>query len=130
MKSGDDPLKTTVIVLLTVAFVTLYVLAIVGRYRWDSDKDAIGLLQPIVYVIIGFYFGRVPSEASEKAAREDAASKAREARQASEKLDDVRRTLARAAMTVDAAALAAAPPPVWANDLRAAVDDSLKIIAR
>ncbi len=67
-KPGEDQMKKIVVVALTALFVVLYVLAIVGN-RWSPNDSAVRLLQPIVYVIIGYFFGRMPSEANEKAQR-------------------------------------------------------------
>lgn len=102
--NGEDPVKKTIIVVLTVVFVALYVTAIVGTSKWDSDTMAIQLLQPIVYVIIGYFFGRMPSEPTEKALRKDAQEKGKqaddakaEASQVSTKLKSVRAILSGAA---------------------------------
>jgi hypothetical protein len=92
-QTSEDPVKKTIIVVLTLVFVALYVIAIVGKTKWNSDKDAIQLLQPIVYVIIGYFFGRLPSEATEKSLRKEAQEKAQQANQADAKLKGVRAVL-------------------------------------
>lgn len=93
---GEDPMKKTIIVALTIVFTGLYVIAILGRWKWNSDKEAIQLLQPIVYVIIGYFFGRMPSEATERSLRSAAEEKAQQASDAHAKLRSVRAVLAQA----------------------------------
>lgn len=98
--SGEDPIKKTMIVGLTVVFVALYVGAILG---WGGLGAQVNVIQPIVYVIIGYFFGRMPSEKNEKALREDAKDKEQKAEvartdadQAKSKLGAVRRILSAA----------------------------------
>jgi drug/metabolite transporter (DMT)-like permease len=55
---GEDPAKRLVTGVLTAVFIVLYVMAIVG-YPWVPNTAAVNLLQPIVYVIIGYFFGRM-----------------------------------------------------------------------
>jgi hypothetical protein len=80
-KDGEDPLKKGTIAVLTLIFVALYVAGIIGVWRGDSavNSKAITLLQPIVYVIIGYYFGRMPAEKTENALKEQADKKDKEA---------------------------------------------------
>ncbi len=82
-KPGEDEMKKIVIVVLTAVFVVLYVLAIVGN-GWNPNDSAVRLLQPIVYVIIGYFFGRMPSEANEKAQRAETDRQAGNAKAARE----------------------------------------------
>lgn len=62
-----DSLKTWTMAIITLVFVTLYALSIAGR---GVPSDAIGQLQPIVFVIIGYYFGRLPSRQVEGTLKE------------------------------------------------------------
>ncbi len=110
---GEDPIKKMIVVALTVVFTALYVIAIIGRWRWDSDREAIQLLQPIVYVIIGYFFGRMPSEATERSLRSVAADKTQQASEAQARLKSVRAVLSQ----TSAAPTAASPAPGRAAEM-------------
>lgn len=60
-----DSLKSWTMVIITLVFVVLYALSLakVGGLVEGAIKE----LQPIVFVIIGYYFGRLPSEQVEGA---------------------------------------------------------------
>jgi hypothetical protein len=62
-----DSLKTWTMAVITLVFVTLYALSIAGR---GVPSDAVNQLQPIVFVIIGYYFGRLPSQQVEGTLKE------------------------------------------------------------
>jgi uncharacterized protein YdbL (DUF1318 family) len=64
--------KTVTMILLTIVFVVLYVLGFVGWPKFAIDKDVVGQVGPIVAVIIGYYFGRLPAEANEQALQNQA----------------------------------------------------------
>src|ERR1043165_7771413 len=91
-------LKEWEMVLLTMAFVALYGLALVGKLKPLADLTMVSRLEPIIFVIIGYYFGRVPAQQTEQtlkeeigrqAKRADAAQQAREtALQSREALDE------------------------------------------
>jgi len=91
-------LKEWVMVLLTMAFVALYGLALVGKLKPLADLTMVSRLEPIIFVIIGYYFGRLPAQQNEQILKEeigrqtkraDAAQQAREtALQSREALDE------------------------------------------
>lgn len=56
---------------LTVLFVSLYAAALLGWLRPLSDVSVIARLEPILFVILGYYFGRVPAEQNERALKEE-----------------------------------------------------------
>ena len=62
--------RTWVMVALTAVFVGLYVLALVGWISASPDAGLLGRLEPIVFAIVGYYFGRLPSEQNEKNLRD------------------------------------------------------------
>jgi len=55
-----------VIVALTAIFVVLYALALFGLIKPLADDKVVLQLAPIIAVIIGYYFGRVPGQQNEK----------------------------------------------------------------
>jgi len=105
---NSDALKSWIMVLLTLLFVVLYGAALIGWLRPLSDERMAIRLEPIILVIIGYYFGRLPSQQNEQnlkneierhAQRADGAQHAKEQAQKSgevleEKLKNVRTTLA------------------------------------
>jgi hypothetical protein len=60
-------------IVLTVVFVALYVAAIFGVGGTPNDA-IVKLLQPIVYVIMGYFFGRLPADATEKSLQANTAT--------------------------------------------------------
>jgi len=93
-----EALREWVMVLLTLAFVVLYGLALVGKLKPLTDLSMVSRLEPIIFVLIGYYFGRVPGQQNEQSLkkeigrqtqRADAAQQAREtALQSREALDE------------------------------------------
>ena len=62
-----DALKSWIMLFLTVAFVILYALALTGKLRPLPDVSLVSRLEPIIFVIIGYYFGRIPGQQNENA---------------------------------------------------------------
>jgi|SRR5215213_3370740 len=60
-----DALKSWIMLFLTLAFVTLYALALIGKLQPLSDASLVARLEPIIFVIIGYYFGRIPGQQNE-----------------------------------------------------------------
>jgi len=103
-----DVLKGWTMVVLTFVFVLLYATALFGWLKPQSDVTMITRLEPIIFVIIGYYFGRLPAQQNEKTLKDeigrqtqkaDAAQYAKEQAQQSrevleEKIKNVRATLA------------------------------------
>ena len=58
-------LKGWVMIVLTLIFVTLYALALTGWLKPLADEKMIVRLEPIIFVIIGYYFGRLPAQQNE-----------------------------------------------------------------
>lgn len=71
--SRIDSLKSWTMVIITLVFVTLYVLSLTGVGKLP---EAIKELQPIIFVIIGYYFGRLPSQSVENSLKEQVRSQA------------------------------------------------------
>lgn len=60
-----DTLKEWVMIVVTFTFVILYGLALVGKLRPLADLAIVSRLEPIIFVIIGYYFGRLPGQQNE-----------------------------------------------------------------
>jgi len=67
----DDALKNWVMVALTLIFVVLYGAALIGWLKPLADEKMISRLEPIIFVIIGYYFGRLPAQQNEKTLKDE-----------------------------------------------------------
>jgi len=93
-----------ILVALTAVFVGLYAAALLGWIHSDAaDSPAVLRLEPIIAVIIGYYFGRVPGEKNEKTLKQQVDREAQKAGEAEEKKEEAQR--GEAAAHVDKAAL-------------------------
>jgi hypothetical protein len=134
-----DALKGWVMVALTFVFILLYGAALVGWLRPLTDDKMVLRLEPIIFVIIGYYFGRLPGLQNEHTLKEeigrqtqkaDAAQHAREqALQKRESLEEKLKNVA-AVLGLSASTIATADrndnhdPLVGRN-----IDVALKIIS-
>lgn len=95
-QSMTDTLKGWVMVALTLIFVLLYVAALFGRINPLKDVSIIARLEPIIFVIIGYYFGRLPAQANENTLKNEInrqSQKASAAQQIKEKAEQEREVL-------------------------------------
>ena len=69
--SLTEAIKNWVMVLLTLGFVVLYGLALIGKLRPLADASMVTRLEPIIFVIIGYYFGRLPGQQNEQTLKEE-----------------------------------------------------------
>ena len=93
-----ETLKTWGMVFMTLIFIVLYGLALIGRLKPMLDISVVSRLEPIIFVLLGYYFGRLPchqnegvlkNEIDRQTKRADAAHQAREtALQSREALDE------------------------------------------
>ena|SRR5215213_7652987 len=66
-----NALKSWVMVALTLLFVILYGAALIGWLKPLADEKMITRLEPIIFVIIGYYFGRLPAQQNEKTLKDE-----------------------------------------------------------
>jgi hypothetical protein len=66
-----DALKGWVMIGLTLLFVALYGAALSGWLRPLADERMVMRLEPIIFVIIGYYFGRMPAQQNEQSLKEE-----------------------------------------------------------
>lgn len=95
-QSMTDLLKGWVMVALTLIFVLLYVGALFGLIAPLKDISIITRLEPIIFVIIGYYFGRLPAQANENTLKSEISRqshKADAAQQIKEKAQQEREVL-------------------------------------
>lgn len=70
-QSMTDILKSWMMVALTFIFVVLYTAALLGWLKPLTDVTIISRLEPIIFVIIGYYFGRLPAQQNEKTLKDE-----------------------------------------------------------
>jgi hypothetical protein len=127
-RKHDDPIEGTLsatiknwlMVFLTFIFVVLYGLALLGKLKPLADASMVTRLEPLIFIIIGYYFGRLPGEENEKSLkveigrhiqRADAAQCAKETAMLSRDVLDEKIKNARTALdntTTDRGSIAAA----------------------
>ena len=64
-------LKSWMMVILTLIFVVLYTGALLGWLKPLSDVTMVLRLEPIIFVIIGYYFGRMPAQQNEQTLKDE-----------------------------------------------------------
>lgn len=98
---------------ITLAFVLIYGAALVGWLQPLPNEQAVMRLEPIIFVVIGYYFGRLPARQHETTLKEEIARLAQKAdatQHAKEQLQQEREALeekvkgVRAALSAGAAA--------------------------
>jgi hypothetical protein len=138
--STTDVIKGWLMILLTVAFVVLYGLALMGRIRPLEDISIVSRIEPIIFVIIGYYFGRSPATQNERTLKDeitrqtqkaDAAQYAKEQALQSrevfeEKLKNVNIALSRTASNLSSTRNAAANGQQ--EELKQSIDTALVIL--
>jgi uncharacterized membrane protein YccC len=89
-------LKSWMMVTLTLVFVILYGAALIGWLKPLADEKMVMRLEPIIFVIIGYYFGRLPAQQNEKTLKDEITrqtQKADAAQHAKEQSQQVREAL-------------------------------------
>src|SRR6267143_75713 len=66
-----DALRNWIMVVLTLLFVSLYGAALTGWLKPLADEKMVLRLEPIIFVIIGYYFGRLPAQQNEKTLKDE-----------------------------------------------------------
>src|ERR1051325_11372166 len=66
-----DSAKSWIMVVLTLVFVALYGAALFGWLKPLTDDKIVMRLEPIIFAIIGYYFGRLPSQQNERTLKQE-----------------------------------------------------------
>ena len=74
-----EALKSWGMLLLTFVFVALYGLALIGKLKPLADVSMVSRIEPIIFVIIGYYFGRLPAQQNEKTLKDEIARQTQKA---------------------------------------------------
>jgi hypothetical protein len=95
-KNITEILKDSIMVILTFIFVLLYAAAFTGKLDPLKDNTMLLKFEPIIFILIGYYFGRLPSQQNEQSLQDEIArqtQKADAAQHAKEKAQMERKTL-------------------------------------
>jgi hypothetical protein len=65
-KSITAILKDSVMVILTLIFVLLYAAAFTGKFDPLKDNATLLCLEPVIFILTGYYLGRLPSQQNEQ----------------------------------------------------------------
>ena len=79
LQKVTDALRNWIMLFLTLAFVLLYALALSGRLKPLPDSSLVARLEPIIFVIIGYYFGRIPGQQNENTLKNEIARQTQKA---------------------------------------------------
>lgn len=96
---GEDfanGVRSWMMVLLTLVFIFLYGVALFGGFKHLTDDRMISHLEPIIFVVIGYFFGRLPARQNEKALKEEIGRqimKAEATQQAKEQIQQIREAI-------------------------------------
>lgn len=66
-----ESLKNWVMVVLTLIFIALYGAALLGWLKPLTDDRMVMRLEPIIFAIIGYYFGRLPGQQNERTLKQE-----------------------------------------------------------
>lgn len=139
-----DGLRGWAMLALTFGFLLFYAAALAGLIRPPDNDRLVWRLEPLIFVIVGYFFGRLPSQQNERTLKEeinrqtqraDAAQHAREQVQQSrealeEKVKNARSIIAPAALAPPSRALTdrATTPHAGEDTLRAAVAAAMTVL--
>jgi len=70
-KSVTEILRDSLMVIVTLIFVLLYAAAFAGKFDPLKDNTLLLRLEPIIFILIGYYFARRPSRQSEQLLKEE-----------------------------------------------------------
>ena len=116
----DEATRNWVMVALTLIFVALYAAALTGWLRPLPDDRMVARLEPVIFVIIGYYFGRLPAAQTEKTLKGEIARQTDRADQAQQQKEQATQQNGALAEKVKnaKAVLAAAPPSDDESEVR------------
>lgn len=71
--AASDSLKDWIMVILLLIFVFLYALAFAGKLDPFKDNSMLLRFEPIIFILIGYYFGRLPTRHNERVLNDEIA---------------------------------------------------------
>gem|GEM_PF-3404133 len=70
-KNPARTIRNYLMVILTLIFVFLYAAAFYGKLDPLKDNTMLLRFEPIIFLLIGYYFGRLPAQQSEKMLKDE-----------------------------------------------------------
>ena len=67
----SEAIRGWVMAIVCLGFVVLYGLALLGKIKTIADPAVLTRVEPIVFVIIGYYFGRLPAQQNEQSLKNE-----------------------------------------------------------
>lgn len=64
-KTVGEIIKDSLMVIITLIFVLLYAAAFTGKFDPLRDNTMLLRLEPLIFILIGYYFGRFPARQNE-----------------------------------------------------------------
>ena len=107
-----NALRSWVMVALTLLFVLLYAAALLGWLKPLPDEKMVTRLEPLIFLIVGYYFGRLPAHQNEKVLKDEIirqTQKTDAAQHAKEQVQQAREALEEKVKGVSAALTIGAP---------------------
>lgn len=78
-KSVTETIKDSMMIVLTLIFVLLYAAAFTGKFDPLKDNTMLLKLEPVIFILIGYYFGRLSSRQSEQFLKDEIVRQAQKA---------------------------------------------------
>lgn len=79
LRTATDSLRDVLILVLIAFFILLYASVLTGWFKPVSDVGFLNRIEPIIFLIIGYYFGRLPSERNERMLKDEVTRQTRRA---------------------------------------------------
>ena len=71
--SASEMLRDWSVVILLLIFVVLYALAFTGKLDPFKDNSMLLRFEPIIFILVGYYFGRLPARHNERVLNDEIA---------------------------------------------------------
>jgi hypothetical protein len=70
-RSVGETLKDSLMIIVTLIFVLLYAAAFTGKLDPLKDNTMLLRLEPIIFILIGYYFARLPARQNEQSLKDE-----------------------------------------------------------
>ncbi len=78
-KTVAEIIKDSLMVIITLIFVLLYAAAFTGKFDPLKDNTMLLRLEPLIFILVGYYFGRFPSRQNELSLKDEIARQTQKA---------------------------------------------------
>ena len=70
-RNVGETLKDSLMIIVTLIFVLLYAAAFTGKFDPLKDNTMLLRLEPIIFILIGYYFARLPARQNEQSLKDE-----------------------------------------------------------